>query len=211
FQAPEWGLYDSGFDILKISTVMSTTASAPLTLRHTIHMRLRARRSGQRLVPLCYSGDHTFDSVVAHGTKATQVDLSYAGSTAIPTGNPELPLHLFWLSQAPLPYTKIYLKAVFHEHRAAAWPEARSRLLVTDGEPEIVMRAAFSQWFERVRGYRVGAGGMSARPEFDSRPEGASRKSLEYRPRKVSPMTMFELRGIASDGHLDKQHKYLRK
>ncbi len=210
---PSRGLFDSGFDVLKISTVLSTTASAPMAIRHTVHLRLRARRSGQRLVPICYSGGHTFDSVVAHGTRdSPRVDVTYAGCSVPATGNPELPLHLFWLSPAPLPYAKIYMKAIFYEHRAELWHEARSRLLlVTDGAPQVVMRAAFSEWFERVRGYRHASGEMSARPEFDSGPEGERRRKLEYWPTDPEPQTGYELRCIASERHLDKQHQYVRQ
>jgi hypothetical protein len=211
FQTPLRGLYDSGFDVVKISVGLSTSGGSPLTLRHTVHMRLRARRSGLRFIPLCYSGCHNFHSVVAHSTKAAPVDMTYAGCTVTPTGNQELPLHLFWLSQAPLPYTKIYMKAVFYEQRESVWTEARSRLLlINDENPEVVMRATYSEWFDRVRGYRIAPDSIAARPEFDSGPPERPERLLEYRPRHTAPLTEFQLRVIASERHLDKQRRYMR-
>jgi hypothetical protein len=211
FQPPARGLYDSGFDLIKVSVGLSTTAGSPLTLRHTVHMRLRARRSGQRFIPLCYSGGNVFHSVVAHSTRATPVDMTYAGCTAEPTGNPDLPLHLFWLSQAPAPYKVIYMKAVFYEQRESIWTEARSRLLlISDENPQVTMRATYSEWFDRVRGYRIAPDSIAAIPEFDSGPLKQPGRRLEYRPRHSTPMTEFELRAIASERHLDKQQRYMR-
>lgn len=205
-------MYDAGFDVVKIAAELRATLDDPLGVRHKVTMKVRARRPGLRIVPLCYSAVQDFESVMAQTNSKRKIDIAYSGCSALATGNPALPIHFFWLSQPAKPNALISIKIVFSERYPSVWTEAHSRLrLLTDRPREVVLRASPPDAFERVMGYRIAPRSTKAIVRFDSGEEGAPRRTLEYRPRAAVEETMFEMRCLVSEKHLDRQRKKVRK
>ena len=207
-EIPSHASYDFGFDVLKTATELRSALDDPLGVEHKVTMKVRARRPGLRIVPLCYSAVRSFDSVVAQTNSNRKIDIVYTGCSALATGNPDLPIHFFWLSQPAKPGMVISLRILFSERYDDVWTEARSRLrLLCDSPFEVVLRASPPDAFERVVGLRSTPRNGRAVTRFDSGPEGEPRRNLEYRPGTAAEQTTFELRCIASKKHLDKQRK----
>lgn len=186
-------------------------ARARLTVRHEVTMRVRATRAGQRIIPICYGATEPFASIVARSSNRQKLGVAYMGSSALITGNPDFPTHLFWLSGPPTPDSEILIRVVFDEIRPAVWTEARSRLqLITSGNPRVVMRAVPAKAFERVIGHRLPPDSADAKVRFDRAPR-SSKTPLEYRPRRAKELTAFELRCLASAKHLDRQRESMKR
>jgi hypothetical protein len=208
---PSSSLYDSGFEVLMIATELRARARDPLTVRHEVNIRVRATRAGQRIVPICYGATEPFASIVAQSSNRQKLGVAYMGSSALITGNPDFPTHLFWLSGPPTPDSEILIRVVFDEIHRDVWTAVRSRLqLITSGKPSVVMRAMPAKAFERVIGYRLPPNSADAKVRLDRAPR-SSKTSLEYRPRRAKELTAFELRCLASAKHLDRQRESMKR
>lgn len=207
---PSSSLYDSGFEMLTITTMIGARIRDPRTLRHNVKMRVRAIRAGQRIIPICYGATVPFDSVVAQSRNEQKLGIAYIGSSALITGNPDFPTHLFWLSAPPKPGSEITVQATFYEVRPDTWREARSRLrLITGGSPSVIMRAVPPKAFERVIGYRTPPNSTSAIVRFDQTVQ-SNKTLLEYRPRRAKELTSFELHCVAATSHIDKRRQTMK-
>lgn len=203
--------YDSGFDILKTATELRSTLDDPLGITHKVTMKVKARRPGLRIVPLCYGAVGGFESIVAQTNSRKRLDIAYTGCSVAASGNPGLPIHFFWLSLPAKPGAMLSIRVSFVERYDCVWTEARSRLrLLSESSLEIVLRASPPDAFERVMGLRSTRSDHAV-VRFDSGPEGVPKRKLEYRPGTAPEPTTFELRCIASERHLDAQRERMRK
>ncbi len=198
-------MYDTGFDIVKIATDLRPTADNPRRIRHQVSVKVRARRPGLRIIPLCYGAQGR--PILVEPNPRAKADVVYSGCSAIATGNSDLPIHFFWLTQPSLPGAVISFTVRFYEERPDGWDEvcARLRLLADSALHAVIMRASPSDAFRRVIGCRVAPGSSRGVVRFDSGPPGTPRRKLEYRPRAAKEETIFELRCIPSEEQLDAQ------
>jgi hypothetical protein len=203
--------YDSGFEVLFIHATMLVRTRSPLNPRHVIDMQLRTTRGGQRLIPLCYGAIRPFSSYGAQVRGDKGLDITYIGSSTVPTRNAAYPTHFFWFSQPPAPGAIVTIRVVLSETHDEVWTETQSRLLLITGDtPVISIHAAPPKAFERIDGYRFSPNSLGGTLRFTA---GSKTKHAAriYRPRGGIELTAFELRCFASDKCLDAQRQSMRE
>jgi hypothetical protein len=172
---PGTSQYDCGFEVQAIEARVLARTRYALNVRHTVTLRLRAMRGGQRLVPLCYGGTIPFSTVTASVSSAESLEAKYLGTTAAVTDDPRFPTHFFWLSSPPIPGSPLTVQVELEEVHSHPWGDLHTWLrLITGDSPSLRFTVDPRRSFRQVRGYRLTANGTKPTQEFQAgrRPKG---------------------------------------
>jgi hypothetical protein len=206
--------FDFGFQVLSVEVLLTARTRYPLVPSHSVDVRLRATRGGQRLIPLCYAGTRPLDAPDVVEVVGSSLEAKHLVSTRVVQPRAPFPVHLFWLSHAPPPGAVLRLRVRFTEVFTKQWIDVRSRYVAVGGRHSVLMKAQPRRSFDRADGLRSVLGSGEPQVEFRQRcgkkPKKGVRPHYVLWEARADDGDILELRCKASSIALERQRRGIK-